>query len=364
MTGPGLAVLVALLATTAYHVGLLVEKRALAQLPAIDARHWLALARTLLTAPAWLIGFALMLCGFGLQVLALSLAPVSVVQPVLGSGVVILLVMSRIVLRERLGRLELACVVAMAAAIIVLALSATGSAGQVGHEASGILVLAVALPTCLVALALGRSALRPSAGGRHRSPATGVSYGVASGLLYGVATLAIKGMSGAILRSGFTPRLILAIVTSPYPYVTVACSGVALLIFQTGLQRCRVSIVGPVSNISGSVYFIVAGTWLFNEHLPADPRRLALRLIAIAVAVAVVIVLARRPAETQELTRSGDLTRSGALTRSGDLAGASAATASARTAGRAAGQRSADSRAAALDATPGDADAAQAIGTA
>src|SRR5215813_15119714 len=160
MTRTDVAVLVALVATTAYHLGLILEKRALARLPAIDARHALRLLRILLTAPAWLGGFGLMLCGFGLQVIALTHAPVSVVQPVLGSGVVILLVLSRIVLRETLKRLELACVLAMAVAIVAIALSAVGTAGKVGHEASGSLLAAVAIPAGLVAVGLGASALR------------------------------------------------------------------------------------------------------------------------------------------------------------------------------------------------------------
>ncbi len=67
-----------------------------------------------------------------------------------------------------------------------------------------------------------------------------------------------------------------------------------MLIFQTGLQRCRVSIVGPVSNITGSVFFIVAGTWLFGEQLPGDPVMLALRLTGIAAAGTVVVVLSRK----------------------------------------------------------------------
>jgi drug/metabolite transporter (DMT)-like permease len=300
MSGAGLAVAVALLATTAYHLGLILEKRALARLPAIDARHAASLLRILLTAPAWLAGFCLMLCGFGLQVVALTLAPVSVVQPVLGSGVVILLVLSRIVLRETLGRLELGCVLAMAGAIVVIALSATGSAGHVGHQTSGLLLAAVAVPAILVALGLGASALRPDPAGRHRAPANGVSYAVASGLLYGVATLAIKGLSGTIAHHGaLSARLLLAVAGSPYPYVTVGCSAIGMLIFQTGLQRCRVSIVGPVSNISGSVFFIVAGTWLFGERLPADPGKLALRLAGILVAGVVVVTLSRRPATAE-----------------------------------------------------------------
>lgn len=299
MTGVGLAVVVALAATTAYHLGLVLEKRALGRLPAIDARHAIRLLRTLAAAPSWLAGFSLMLCGFGLQVVALTLAPVSVVQPVLGSGVVILLVASRIMLREHLGRLELACVLTMAGAIVVIALSAAGRAGHVGHQTSGAALAAVALPASLVAIALGASALRASStspqghGGRHRVPPNGVAFAVASGLLYGVATLAIKGLSGTIEQHQAPVALVLSVAGSPYPYVTVGCSAVGMLIFQTGLQRCRVSIVGPVSNITGSVFFIVAGTWLFGERLPADPVQLALRLTGIVAAGVVVALLSR-----------------------------------------------------------------------
>jgi drug/metabolite transporter (DMT)-like permease len=292
---------VALLATTAYHLGLILEKRALRQLPAIDARHALTLLRIVLTAPAWLAGFALMACGFGLQVVALTLAPVSVVQPVLGSGVVVLLVLSRLVLRERLGRTELACVLAMAASIVVIALSAIGSAGRVGHQASAVWLAAVAVTAGLLALGLGASALRPGGPGKHRVPAVGVSYGVASGLFYGVATLAIKALSGTFLHHASGLGLVTAVVSSPYPYVTVGCSAAGLLIFQTGLQRCRVSIVGPVSNITGSVFFMVAGSLLFGERLPANPVELAMRLAGIVVAGAVVVLLSRQPA-TQEPT--------------------------------------------------------------
>ena len=317
MTGAELAVLVALLATTAYHLGLILEKRALARLPAIDARHALRLLRVLLTAPAWLAGFCLMLCGFALQVVALTLAPVSVVQPVLGSGVVILLVLSRVVLHETLKRLELACVLAMAAAIVVIALSATGAAGHVGHDANGLLLASVALPVTAIAVGLGASAMRAGPSGRHRMPSIGVSYAVASGLLYGVATLAIKAMSGTLAQHGrVDASLLLAIAASPYPYVTVGCSALGMLVFQTGLQRCRVSIVGPVSNITGSVFFLVAGTWLFGERLPADPPRLALRLAGIALAGAVVVVLSRRPPtqEAEDVAAAGPEPADGAAT--------------------------------------------------
>ena len=283
--GTDTGLVLALLSTTAYNSGLIVEKQALARLPALNGRRVLALAGSLVTSPRWLAGFALMLCGLGLQVLALMFAPVTVVQPVIASGVAIVLVLSRIVLHERLGRGEYACVGVMAVSVILLALSADGAAA-VGFAVSGARMAAVAIPTCLAALAAAASA-SGSGPRKHARPATGVSYGVAA--------LAIKALSGA-LRHAHGAGAVSAVVASPYLYVMAACSAAGLLLFQTALQRCRISIVAPVSNVLGSIYFMVAGTWLFHERLPADPARLALRLAGILIAGVVVVLLSRQAA--------------------------------------------------------------------
>jgi hypothetical protein len=95
-------ILLALVATTAYNVGLILEKRALGQMPALNLRRVLRVIGSLMTSRAWLAGFALMLTGLACQTIALTFEPVSVVQPVLASGVVLVLVLSRLVLRERL----------------------------------------------------------------------------------------------------------------------------------------------------------------------------------------------------------------------------------------------------------------------
>jgi hypothetical protein len=42
---------------------------------------------------------------------------------------------------------------------------------------------------------------------------------------------------------------------------------------------------------------VVAGTWLFHEHLPTSPARLALRLTGIALAVMVLVMLSRQAPE-------------------------------------------------------------------
>jgi len=88
--------------------------------------------------------------------------------------------------------------------------------------------------------------------------------------------------------------LVIGVLTSPYLYVLVGSSAVAMLLFQAALQAGRASIVVPVSGGTGSTYFIIAGTWLFHEHLPESPAKLSLRLAGIALAALVVVALSRQ----------------------------------------------------------------------
>src|SRR5262245_22945911 len=63
----------------------------------------------LATRRLWLGAIALAVAGWPLQLLALSLAPLTLVQPVLALGVVLLLVLAARMLHERLGPRELLC---------------------------------------------------------------------------------------------------------------------------------------------------------------------------------------------------------------------------------------------------------------
>ena len=285
-------ILLALVATTAYNVGLIQEKRALGQLPTLEIRRVLRVIASLMTSRAWLAGFALMLTGLACQTIALTFEPVSVVQPVLASGVVLVLVLSRLVLRERLHGGETWCVAAIAVSLVLLAMSATGAKDS--HYASPGWVAAVMVPSAVVGLAFAAGALR---GRRRGSTVGGVWAGVGTGLLYGVAALAIKALSGILVGHQTATDIVIGVVSSPYLYVLGGSLAVAMLLFQAALQAGRASIVVPVSNVTGSVYFIIAGTWLFHEHLPASPGKLVLRLAGIALAVLVLVVLGRQVPE-------------------------------------------------------------------
>jgi uncharacterized protein YbaR (Trm112 family)/drug/metabolite transporter (DMT)-like permease len=284
-------IILAIVATIVYNLGFILEKRALDRLPAIDAHHLWQLVRTLFTAPEWLAGFAAICTGLVLQLLVLSLEPLTVAQPLQASGVVVTIVLSRLMLRERLGPTELACIGTIAVAVLLLGVSSGhGASGQAGTHAAGAAIAAAAVPVCLAVMVIYRWGHRAS-GRRHRYPGTGVSYGICAGLVYGVAGLALKALSAAVVPH-FRDGLLMAAVTSPYLYMVLAFSAAGMCLFQTALQRSRASIVMPISLVISTGYLVVVGSVLFRERLPAGPVPLAMRLIGGVAAVAVPVVLA------------------------------------------------------------------------
>jgi drug/metabolite transporter (DMT)-like permease len=302
----------ALLAAAAYNLGLIAEKRALDRMPALDVRRAPRMVAGLLGSRAWLAGFALMLAGLACQAVVLTFEPVTVVQPVLACGVVLVPVLSRLLLRERLGGGEACWVAALAAAVLLLAASAAGAGAQAGHRASPGPMAAVIVPSVLAGAALAAGSLRgrgagqagAAAGPRHGGG--GAVTGAGTGLLYGVAALAVKALSGILAGHRAAAGAAAAVAASPYLYLLGGCLAAGMLLFQAGLQASRASVIVPVSAVTGSAYVIVTATWLFHEHLPAGPARLGLRAAGIALAALAVIALSRQAADRASGTASGD----------------------------------------------------------
>jgi hypothetical protein len=179
------------------------------------------------------------------------------------------LVFSRVRLGERLGRTEWIGLAIVVASLISMSASLTGNANSVGLAGSGLRVLVAAVPTMLVVV-LVVAAIRSGRGG------TGFLYGVAAGLLYGAAALGTKGASTLVVRFGLVGS-VPHVLTSVYPYVFVVFSVLGMLMYQTGLQRYRIAVVGSMSDVVCSTYLVAIGMVVFGESLPGNHTILILR---------------------------------------------------------------------------------------
>ena len=96
------ALVLALVSTTLTNIAYLRQHDAAAALPTLSLRPFVRSVQALLTDRSWLLGFALESPGFALYVVALALAPLTLVQSVAAGGIGILAFVSARMSRRRL----------------------------------------------------------------------------------------------------------------------------------------------------------------------------------------------------------------------------------------------------------------------
>src|SRR5271163_4099593 len=137
-------------ASTLYSLGI-----ALQALDAKEAPHEqhlrVALVRRLLTRARWVFGTGLSVLGWPLQVVALLLAPLVVVQPALAAGLLVLLLFGERMLHEHAGRYEHLAMLAIVLGVLGAALFAPPrSTSQAGEQLTITLVLLGLALACLL----------------------------------------------------------------------------------------------------------------------------------------------------------------------------------------------------------------------
>jgi drug/metabolite transporter (DMT)-like permease len=224
-----LGLIAAAAASVAFNVGVILQAGDARREPAEEGLR-LSLLTHLLRRRRWLAGLALGALGFGLQVVALSLAPFVVVQPVLAAGLLLMLYLGVRMLGERVGRAEVAGVIGITAGIGLLAWGRPAGIETVTSEAAVISVMGAMALVAVIPFALrGRGRL---------DSATFVI--VASALAYGATNIATKLVSDGIDAGAWT-------IVAVWLGVTVAIGVVGLTTEMTALQRRPATFVVPVS---------------------------------------------------------------------------------------------------------------------
>ncbi len=221
----------------------------------------------------WLVATALGLAGWPLEIAALLLAPLTVVQPCLASGLVLLLWLGARKLGEAPGRREFVAVAAIFAGVGGVALAAPQRTTEHASD------WAIALALCLVALpALAPYLLR-------RRGAVGLLVVLSAGFGYAWTAIASKLLTDE-LSSG-------AVVGAAVWLATAAGSeGLALMSEMSALQRRAATHVAPVMFAVQVLVPVLLAPLIFGESWAETPLGGVLLVAFMAVALAGTTLLA------------------------------------------------------------------------
>lgn len=274
-TGAGLAVAAA--AAVCYETGYAFQAL---EARGVGARHALrvSLLGQLVRNARWLGATALSLLGWPLQVLALSLAPLALVQPTLALGLLLLLFLGVRVLGERVGRREVVAVGLIVAGIACLAAAAPEKGTVTGGTG-----MTIAFAT-LAALAVAPYALRRRGAGLLAVVATGAADSVAA--------LAAKLVAGDLADGRWGAAIAVAVLAA-------AAGALATLSEMSALQRLPATRVAPIVLAFQIAVPVVVVAAVGGEDWGATPLGGAVVAGGLAAVIAGAVVLAAsRPVST------------------------------------------------------------------
>lgn len=269
----GLGILAAVGASILYNTSIALQAMEAREVPGEYSLR-VSLIGRLVRNRKWLGATVLGLVGWPLEIVALLLAPLTVVQPCLASGLVVLLWLGVTRLGERPARRDYAAVVAIVAGVAGIAWAAPDRTTD--HAGSW----AIALSLALVALPVFAPYLL-----RGRASAVGTLAIVSAGFGYAWTAIASKLLTDELAAG----TLLVAVV---WLATAAASEGLALLSEMSALQRRPATQVAPVMFAVQVLVPVVLAPLIFEEKWSTTPLDGVALVAFILVALAGVIMLA------------------------------------------------------------------------
>ncbi len=228
----------------------------------------------LIRNPRWLVATLIGLLGWPLEIAALLMAPLTVVQPCLASGLVLLLWLGVTRLGEKPGRREYGAVAAIVLGVAGIALAAPArTTTNAGAVPIAIALLLITIPVVAPYVVRGR----PNAAGTLAV--------VAAGFGYAWTAIASKLLTDELSTGSL-------VVAAIWLATAAVSEGVALLSEMSALGQRPATQVTPVMFAVQVVVPVILAPLIFEESWSGTPGGGVVLVAAILVALAGVIALA------------------------------------------------------------------------
>jgi len=293
---PAIYVPLTLLAALGFAAAAVLQQREAASQPragAVPASLLLELSRR----PLWLAGMLAYLIAYALQVFAVSLGPVVVIQPLISAQLVFALVLGVLFAHQRAGLRDWLGALGVACGIAVFIVATDPSPGDPSAASLGWIVAGGGV-AALVALCVLR-------GWRSRGPAGSTWYGAASGFAWGMMIVLMKTVTHGLSEGESLGAGAGRMFGEPYLYALLLCAIAGFLFLQTAFQAGSLTNALVTYTVVEIVVAVALGILLFGEKPHDSPLSLLLTAASSLVMLAGIVALARSPAVAGPAAPSG-----------------------------------------------------------
>lgn len=198
----------------------------------------------------WLSGLLATSLGWVFFVKATAIGEISLVQPLMSTGDLLLVFLAVVVLKERLRLLEWAgvLVIVLGAGLLSWNSQSMPSIGMDSHKLWAFVGGQIAAVLgILVALKAGKS--------------QELLLALLVGLAFGAGSILTKALTAD------APDLSWHLITNPLLLAVIAANAIGLVCLQIAFHRGRASVIVPVQLAIASGSAALAGAWVFQEHI-------------------------------------------------------------------------------------------------
>ena len=236
-----------------------------------------ALVISLLSRVRWLAGIGLSILGWPLQLIALLLAPLVVVQPALACGLIVLLIAAERMLHEKAGRYEYSCIALIMVGVVGCGLFAPPHSGAHAGRATITIVLLILAAISLLPYVM-------SAFGRAH-PQVMI---IGAGLAFAWSGIATALASDDISSRHWTPAIAWGVAAG-------AAAAVGVLSETSALQARPAIQVAPVVSVVQTVVPVIVAPILLGEHFLSTPGHGVPLILSLMLLVTGAALLNRSP---------------------------------------------------------------------
>src|SRR5215207_2973272 len=266
-----LGILIALACAVATQLGFLYKHKGACAAAKVDIRRPVKSVKALFSSRWFAIGMGVALGAWLMHVAAMALAPLSVVQAVLSTGVVVLAVLAERVFGFKVGRRQWVGVAMTAAGLVLLVITLPAHSGS--HSSFSVAGMISFEAGMLAIGALLITGPRIGAPDHHH------------GVLFGASDVAIKALTG------LGDEGILGILLSPWLAVTIIASVVAFYASARGLQDGEAVPVIASTSTAANVSTIMGGIVVFGDPMPGDWVGIAIQMFAFTLVVVAALIV-------------------------------------------------------------------------
>ena len=264
---------IALVSSCLFALGLLMMKSRAHRLPVAKGAGTLRAIVAWIRDPVWSAGLVVQTIGYALNIIALSVAPISMVSVMMQGGIALFVLFAVVSLGERARPREWAGIAITLIGMAMLGASLSAGETQTLSQYRSMVLLSIIL------LVIGLVPLRIT-----RLQNNGVGAAIFSGVIFGLADLYTKAMTNDYMTRS-TVELADRIVTNPYVYGVIVANIVGMVALQNSFSSARGIIAMPLSSALSNIVPIAGGMFAFGERLPIETDAATLRVAAFILTV-------------------------------------------------------------------------------